>query len=382
MKNNGKSDGSDRVEQKRVVYYDGARISSDSFGKFSRAQMSELSINDILEMKNIIKYIDAVDNTSVKTSFPANLIKDYTSKGYQCMNSVCDENILNYYEQVEKRYRATFWELFNDTKLYGKISTEVFTQLLTTNEVNVVTLLEYKKILETYDKEIAEYIKSKRMVRAILDAYENAKLQLPRSLGRSDVDTLLMAYINSDNPNLNYITKIQFMMNTSSMVKYQAAKKNREMTAKYFEQNEGFGYSVSVAIDEVRDDIVTSILDGNNEQIIYDKSYLLGTLDYPSILNNFLYIFSFANKHMLLEHVSKKSEKSSIVDMLRSSIKHGYPRTEQFMLKEMLANLQIRAYESFLKDSNIDLLDLAKWFFSSYITEEFGISEIRIKLPS
>ena len=137
---------------------------------------------------------------------------------------------------------------------------------------------------------------------------------MPANLTTSDVHDLLERYLDSPEANPNYVRLIetassQGMVATGidAKLKLKAKRRNAEMTQKLFEETAGIRFGVEMCLSDTQDEPVVSKLDnsdGTVAQFSYSSRWLEETLDYPSVLNNFQYLFEFANREVILSFPS------------------------------------------------------------------------------
>ena len=68
-----------------------------------------------------------------------------------------DVDFLEIYNKVSNLNRFDFWKLFNDFKMYEKISPDTFSELLKL-DVSLYYILAYKKIVEKYGQNVANAV--------------------------------------------------------------------------------------------------------------------------------------------------------------------------------------------------------------------------------
>ena len=125
---------------------------------------SDFDINDILEMHNIILYIE--NGLKLKT-WTQEQIESYITQCKSIKNiigryfgNLTNENIIENYLRLEYDYRNDFWSLFEKYKLFNKISATVFTQMLDLNEVLIQDILQCKNTVKTYGKQLRDKLVS------------------------------------------------------------------------------------------------------------------------------------------------------------------------------------------------------------------------------
>lgn len=117
-------------------------------------------------------------------------------------------------------------------------------------------------------------------------------------------------------------------------------------------------------------------LDGLLAKFTYSRRWLEDTLDYPSIMNNFIYLFKFSDSRMLLTLPSQRAQ-LGVLERLRVSGKDAYPVGAAFNLKQQSSLLQTLMYTQFLRTTDIEVESVIAWFFSDYLKAEFGAADSR-----
>ena len=358
-----------------------------------------VTINDAIEFNEIKRYID--DGARAK-NWTDEQYTEYKEKSKKlnglCMrffNSLSDSNIVQQYETIiDYDYRRSFWRLFDNCKLYKRVSAKAFDDLLHTENISLYYILLYENISKTYGDIIKTFILSDlNHVDLILRFSEqnytkSPKLYLPDELTIEDISSYMISYIDSDNPNLNYLEDIERMRGDIKYplpdeIRLKAKRKNAEKSKELFETGTSFEYGINLSITT---DLGTErILDYKNgfTSAQYSKEWLLETLDYPSILNNFIYLFEYADYQQMRCALVSKSSMSSATDLLfMSDSARIYPANHAFKYVNMFALLSMIAYYRFLKDNGVRYESVLEWFFTEYLQEEFSCPEMRVSFPS
>ncbi|GJM78695.1 hypothetical protein HMSSN139_11910 [Paenibacillus sp. HMSSN-139] len=163
------------------------------------------------------------------------------------------ENLVDFYNELEIEYREDFWALFEKFKVYEKITDVSFMQLLHENNIWLYQLLQHKTLVQHFGRVIKEYmLNDHSAAELLLDEYEmqntmeKEKLNFPKELTFLDKERIILNYINSEIPNLNYlrlIVNIQsnkrqncaFTENYINREKKEQKKKKRDFFLKILE---------------------------------------------------------------------------------------------------------------------------------------------------
>ena len=386
------------MDNERTVFYDrndmcyGMGLSK--IESLTLPELGSIGINDAIEFFEIKRYFD--DNVQCKewTEEQRSGYQEKSKKLFgiamRFVNGLSDANIVSEYEMIENHpYRKSFWRLFVMCRLFEKISEEVFKNLLHTNHVSLYDILVHEKISQQYGKVIRDFILSTpEYIHLILRVYEQnytktEKLYLPTELTQQDIAVYISSYIDSDNPNLNYLESIVQMRDLDGKIRVKAKRKHDEKSRKLLEQGPHMEYGIGVRFSPEQDEEKTASGSGMNPNYSYSTKWLLETLDYPSILNNFIYLFEYADvPQMRCLHVSKESQAGVLERAIRSKSTRHYPDYFAFKMKNHLASIQMTAYYDFLKENEIRYETVLEWFFTQCIQEEYSCPEMRVALPS
>lgn len=164
----------------RVKYYP----SNDLFfgHNFSKIEaltipsLETININDAIEFFQIEKYFKA--GTRCKTwadeEYTSYMKKSETLSGLtkRFFNQIYDDNIIHLYNDIELGYHSDFWVLFDNCKLYNRISNEIFEYLINEERVSPHDLFLHKNIVRKYGDILRNYILDNHCITILLHAYE------------------------------------------------------------------------------------------------------------------------------------------------------------------------------------------------------------------
>ncbi|MDR0841457.1 MAG: hypothetical protein LBN26_08785 [Christensenellaceae bacterium] len=357
-----------------------------------------IDINDAIEFYEINRYFDkdARSNTWSDEEFKA-----YNEKSRELyeltlrfFNAIDNTTVIQYYTAVEHSFHTEFWVLFSFCKLFNKISDDTFEQLIHTDGIAQFDLFRYKNIVNRYGTVLRGYIiEYDNSIQILMHVYEQAykqgkKLFLPTKLTGVDICSCLENYIDGDSPNANILKSIEQMRASerfpiSDELRLKAKRRYAKELQKLSITGVSIEYGIQLAFlpDQHEEKTVEHI--GKEFKISYSIRWLLDSLDYPSILNNFIYIFDFVDvPQMRSLHISKESDFGVFERTMRSGSSRIYPCSFGFGFITRLATMQMNAYYNFLKEQKVRLEDVLKWFFTEYLQSEYNCPEIRVSFPS
>lgn len=353
------------------------------------AEIEITDINEIIELYNIQLFIS---NEIYPTHWDEQQRKNYTettnffSKTIGIFFSEININLLDqFFEILEYDYRDDFWKLIEKYNVYKKVSHSMFIKLLSSEKFYLTQVLRCKKIVNYFSDEILSYMESNVKSATILLKYyllehgkERERYYFPKELTDEKVLFLFEKYVSDPSANSNYLKLLYECKTINTLgipdkLKLKAKRKYEEQMDTFFNPENGLEYSVDVRFTNEIEYSKLEIEDGTKITALYSNKWISENLDFPTLLNNFIYLFGFTDYQNRWEHVSRESELGVLEKIGGIKGKRDYPIGIAFNQKQMLAQLQIFGYYKILERYNVNLEEVIYWFFSKYLKEEFGI---------
>lgn len=391
------------MDESRVKYYE----SNDNFYIYNLTKIESIEIpsfdaidiNDAIEFFEIKSYFDKGTRSKDWTDEQYRVYQDKSNQLYRLtirfINGINDESIIEQYESVDVDYCSSFWRVFDICKLYKNISPNIFDQLIHTSHISPFELFLYKNIVDKYGDVLKRYLlKNDYTIKIILHYYEQdyiegcQRLYLPKEVSGEEIVAYFDSYIDSEHVNTNnlkVITQMKFSKQfpVSDELKLKAKRRYDQEIENMFSTGVSFQHGIQIELSQDQTKEKNFRKNGNDFCISYSTKWLLETLDYPSVLNNFIYIFDFVDvQQMRCQHVIKKRQTGIFDHIFQSQSSRVYPVNTAFKSGDGLANIQMNAYYHFLQKHNIRLEEVLQWFFSDYLHDEFGCSKMRLSFPS
>ena len=360
----------------------------------------DYDINDILEFFNIYKYFD---NKVYLTKWDddyiqklKDIVKQMKVKAYKYFNTkINEDNIISVYETVDIHYKNEFFELFSNCIEAMNISNEKMAELLQCEKIRIRDVLEYKTLVIKYDDIIKEYLMNNNnesvellIGKYYIDEESYDKLNFPSSLTLADKEKMILKYIEYEFANLNFIRIIaKIQSNKDSIVvddktKLKAQKRREEIENNLFKNtNTTIEFGIGVVINDNQEEASLITSKGNDTNYSYSGKWIKENNDYPTLLNNFIYLFNYVDPYFRIDLINKKCY-SGIFERINYKVVRSYNPNQTFNNRAMVANMQIAAYYNYLNKNNIRLEDIIEWFFKEYLKSEFDIDNYIISMPS
>lgn len=353
------------------------------------------TISDILELYNAQFFAES--NLFPKT-YPDRqreacqaLVPELRKTISKFFNAINEANITSLVVDVGYEYRADLLHLLSRHKVYDRCAAATMLLVLEKTHMGVGDMLTSQSLVRSYDQEVrARLVSDPRNAEHLIRKYlekDARPIYLPASFTSTDARTLLDNYLDSDDANPNFVELIA----TGRMVKearidaklkLKAKRKHDAWTEDFFKNNTGVKSGCEVSISDTQTEPVMASLDGLVVKLSYGRRWLEDNLDFPTILNNFLYLFEFTNRHMLLALPSYQAELGVFERFLNTTGRDAYPIGVAFQSKEQSSFLQTVLYGRFLHTKDIELESVITWFFAEYLKGEFGAAKLKFKSSS
>ncbi|MCC8061577.1 MAG: hypothetical protein LIO81_12215 [Clostridiales bacterium] len=351
-------------------------------------------INEAIELYNIQKVINAGAQLELLDEAKINVLKE-SVKSYKGIcakffSGITDENIAMVYGQLWFQYRDDFWELFDNLSVYKHISAETFISLIRNDQTSLKSVLKFRNTVNVYDPILADYIRgSNEAIDLIIMHFfgdEKEKLYFPKALAPDEYDNLFLKYTEWDGANANHLmllfnaqyTKecpISDKMRLAAKRAYKKFWQNRKNSSINIDVGLGISFADIPQISKVEQR-------GKNQLITYDLKWLEENLDYPTILNNFIYVFEQADLSYRSNLPAFSFEMNAVESALTYYGKKMYRISFRFSNKHKIYNGQMKLYYRLLESRGIQLEDVFGWFFTEYLPAEFDVKGFVFNPPS
>lgn len=352
----------------------------------------------MLELYNIRKYFMTEKRVDLwseeqyaaykeKAQLIPGILGKYTS-------TLSDANLIVQYQGVSLKYSDDFWNLFCDNKVYGRIEASTIERLLNKNESAVWHMLEHKILVSKYGQEIANHLLKNQYTVEKLSSYylaasiqKKCKLYVPAEFTQAMQDTLIENYIEREQENINILQLLENAQGTnefmvSDKLRLKARKKRKALQEKFFSESGALSFDVEISFQSIPNTYIIENHSNQSFSYIYSREWIQENQDFPTLLNNFIYLFGYVDNCYRTTFVSLKRDMGILESLVGIRGKKEYPQSMTFIVKKMCSSQQMMAYYQELKRQNIQLENIFKWFFENYLADEFGVSGFTYYPPS
>ena len=390
----------ERIGRERVKaynHYDLAfGLNVDAAIKFLKNHKSNIvckNINDAIELYNIDQILhDHLIRPECLIDVQDQL-RDLKNIYCRFFSQINDDSILAYYEDIEPQYIDDFWEIVEHYKIYKKISDKEIKKILAIYHISALRyILQHKKLVEVYNNQLSYYMRDaphsvEFLIKEFIEkeSINSPTYYLPNGLNQTDYDSIILKYLDLDDANLNFIcalynAKPSGRFAISDEIKYKLKQKKEEIETTHFKPENVIQYKMTVGIRKQSQIVEYRNARNLDLEIYFDQNWLEKYLDYPTILNNFIFVFNFIDWQGRSELIKKTGEESTLLNLLRINGKDEYNLGFVQKNKLMTYLYFMQAYYDFLRQRGILLEDLISWFFTNYLKEEFNVTGFMLNL--
>ena len=387
----------DTNDDLRVKYYSTNDLSAGFYLKRIEdiicnfvVEKKRVDINEIIELYNIQQFfhnrIYSIHWTKQQLNDYSEIVSDFSKVIGKFFSGINIDTIESMFDTIYYDYRNDFWKLIEKYKVYDKISVEQFRKIILNKHFILNDVLKCKNIVKKFSDEIITYMEKNPFCAEIILSYYLEKhdrniesLYFPVELSNEKKTLILDKYIASNSSNINYLKLIFESNSTNNLrlpdrLKLKAKRKYDEEIETLFKEGTGFEYGAKVSFSNKIDEEFKFETDDNRIlSVLYSANWIKENLDYPTLLNNFIYLFGYTDLQFRSLHVSRESQMSIIEKALGIKGRKEYPTGIAFQQIQMLAQLQMIGYCNELEKYNIFLEDIIEWFFCNYLEEEFNV---------
>lgn len=356
--------------------------------------LNELTTNDTLELYEASKMIPYLKDEIKRQINYEETLKLCKKKAFQGLGHIDNSNIADRFREIKTRkYRWNFFELIEKKKEYKNLSEKGFDNLKKISNFDLSYILKCKNLMKTWGKPIYLYLKQNPdIIPTLLSKYTNPDFKnndwyLPQEVDNpASWEELITIYINYQKANPNFLEQIIETPNIdnfkiSDETRYLAQKKAKQILDAEIKNVVPITTKTKVSFSD-KEQWVTVKNSQSETKIIISKKWITNNLDYPTLFNNFIYLFGLTDIFARSSLVSLKSQETELEPLFRNWTSRSFRNNWSF--DENLANqrLLISAYYQLLKQHGVLIEQMCEWFFNTYIPDEFGISGFKFNAPN
>lgn len=371
-------------------YYEKAKKILDAF--HDDRKYSE--INQVIEFYNIY-------NLFMSKSIKEEFTKPYEKKVKHLMKivaiffkSIDDMSFAKQFNSVCISYIDDFWILFDEFKVYENVSENTFKYFLNEYQNTLYRILKHKNVVQYYDAVLSEYMRTSNQTAEIIiekflekkDPNSKTSCFIPFSLKPYEFESILNKYLDSDDLHIGKVQILALSQSSaecpiSDELRLKAKRKTEIYWKKRAADGEGFFYTIDVCFRD-SEEIFSESFHSSQYKFTYDTKWIRENLDYPTLLNNFIYLFAYTDLHFRCKFPSVKTQLGIFEKIMGIKGIKEYETGVYFQFIDMKSSAEMQQYITFLSSLNIYIEDIYKWFFTQYLREEFNVLGFVFNPPS
>jgi len=370
------------------TYFQAERVGELLNGLGHANATPDYSVVEVLELHNLQLFLSAgLFEQELRTALgiPAReLVSRLKAIVGRFFGAITETNIGDVLgEDVGWQYHEDVLHLLGRHKVFERCTAEVVFAALRRARFGLGELLGDERLVRSYGPELRAWLlrepkNAEHVVRKHLQRESLGDTFLPREFSNDDARSLLAAYVDDPDANLNVVQLIaSARINTGGIVdarlKLDARRAHQRLTEEFFATNTGLSTGVEVSLNPDQNEPVEVDLDGMVLKYSYSRAWLDETTSPASILNNFIYVFLFVTDRMLLTMPAQRANPGLVDRLFTSRGREDYPSTSFFRLNEDALLMQTNLYEQFLRSKGIELESVFAWVFDDYLGDEYGL---------
>lgn len=346
------------------------------------------NINDLLEFFNVLKYFKDF-NSKTLTNLKVNL-EDF-GKNFKCAvgrhfnNIKSEDELKEIIKSTDNQYRDELILIFSQfSNVTKKFLTDDVIIFLCENSY-LQFILDNKNFLYQHSHVLKSHLFSHVESFPFYLSKDLVNSNDPFNFSSKEFNSLVDKYIHLPKGKI-YLNSLDLILKNkllSKNIRYLVCKLKDDLMQKRVSFT-----NIESVIKLVPQDEISKFETNEGEFsycFSYDVKWLKKFIDFPSILNNFKYVFNLVDYNNRISFTSAPLyRKKSIFEIFNSNKQ----KLNEFDSNMIWGNYFIsyifktRTYCSFLKDLNIYLEDVIDWFFSDYIKNEFSIDNFIVNIEA
>ncbi len=354
-----------------------------------------IDINEVLELYNIHQLLNTAslkewdEQTELRYK---KICKQFLQTIGRFFAEIDNDSFTDVYDDVCVHYIDDFWAVFVKYKAYERMSNEVFYEFLNRSETILRYMLCREDLVKHFDHEFAETMRqSDQTASLIVSKYlekhdKPINYHFPKELKPEEYGGILQKYIDSDRASFHELQLLENAQSTKDCPISDKLRQSARHAAKAFleklpDNAIQIEYGLYVEFCD-QTEYKKEYREGNTLHVSYDKKWIANNLDYPTILNNFIYIFEQFDRCFRSELCALESGISTVESIFQPRGIKDYPVETAFKFVEDITTMQTEGYYKLLCTYNVQLEDVFKWFFEEYLPNEFDANDFRFNPPT
>ena len=286
------------------------------------------TLTDVIELFHIKKLIDNDCRLKCWSDIMFNQIKediknynDIIAKHFAKLNR---DSLENCYDALSCDYRQAFWDIIDQFKLFNVIDNNFVKYIAKGKQNDLTEVLHCRNVVEKFKIELRQIMLEDSNTAHILINHYIAKhgnitdrrIHLPSNLSMDDKVKIINSYLDSKDPNLNYVRLIcQNKDDKNGLVldpktKVKAERLAQKLNDEFMSDSRTVKISHKLAVAFSNENNITPTdyrIEGGYPTYLYSIKYIR-SCNSIELVENCKTLFYWINRHGLLELINKSGE--------------------------------------------------------------------------
>lgn len=355
-----------------------------------------LKLEEILELYEAKKMMVCFNTDLKRADRYKNMLKEVNSRIYREFPNIDNKNLVLYFNTIGiKHYRENYFIIIEKKKCFKSLTKDIFKDLSRTKGFYISYILSCKNLLDLWGEEIFNYLlKKPNIIPVVMTKYTNPKefkknWYLPAEIdNEKSWEHLIEKYVSLPDANVNFLKNIIETPNIerfklSDKLRYKAQTKINRIQNEYFLENkhELNTYKYEVIFSN-KEEWRKEEYRNKTAIITLSKNWILNNLDYPTLLNNFIYLFGLTDLYARSSLVSLEAHSSIFEKTFSNWNTYSFKNNIYFQTNFLIQQMQMKGYYGLLRSENIYIEEIIGWFFNVYLPQEFKVEGFKYVVPN
>jgi hypothetical protein len=297
------------------------------------SDFSGLDLNALLEFHHINQYFEHGLYLSHWTEDQILVYKEVIKSALASMRKffleLAPEDLIPQIGELEFDNRENFWQLFRYFELHKKHDRQVFIEILSAFPRHIRDILPLAQLVQYYNSEIRAFLLTyEDSAELLLGHYEQKKTDepsdyhFPKSLCDTDKESIIEAYLDTEEPNLNFVdlARNARTIKLSPKVRLKAKQTSSVITEKILTDDNSYRIGVGASLARDQAEPVTFEQQESGDTIaIYGGGYLDKLQTDMDLFNVFSNLFLYTDEEGLISLVNKDAEMDTLEKIFMQS---------------------------------------------------------------
>ena len=353
--------------------------------------------DNLIELYDTLRYISDVDNDNNISAEQRAMYKSHIPTMRRIIgvyfSGISSENFFGIAEKVHPQFSYRFWELMCHYKRIAVINPASMKVFLSANPHHLDDVMAQKDMAQIFSGILYEcFLESPGRITVLISALlaksdrQVRTLHVKIAFTPSQMNTLFKQYIKDETANINQLRLIHISQNDPAIglddeVRLLAKRKEENLSEKLLERGIHIEHGLGVSFGPY-DEWKSAKEDNNEYLVMYDSRWIEKNLDFPTLLDNFIYWLEYADSQCRSSLPMRKHQISALEDITIVKGKKTYDAGHGFRTSHFLQLIQMQGYYGQLTKHSVYLEEVFKWFFEEYLPNEFCVNGFVYNAPT